>query len=87
MRVKEKALLDKAAYYQNHLIDYEIPKLVRGLKQAIKERHYDFIFDLNKVISKSKESLFTHHWIHCNARGNVLCADYVYKILWQKGIV
>lgn len=87
MRAKEREHLGNVANYQNRIIDTLVPKLVESLNGEMKARAYDFAYDLNEIIKDSKESLFTNHWIHCNARGNEICAEYVYKILQQRGIL
>ncbi|MDE7255088.1 MAG: hypothetical protein K2N54_02800, partial [Helicobacter sp.] len=84
MRAKEKEHLNNVAAYQNNVIDTLVPKLVEDLKQKIQAHSYDFVFDLNEVIKNSQEPLFTNHWIHCNAHGNALCAQYVAQVLRQK---
>lgn len=87
MRAKEKEHLDKVAAYQNEIIDVLVPKLVEDLKREIQVNSYDFVFDLNEVIKDSKESLFTNHWIHCNSKGNEICAKAVAKFLKAQGIL
>lgn len=65
----------------NAIID-RIPELIIDLKQQMGD--VDYLYDLNNVTMNSAESLFTNHWIHCNARGNELCAQYVAQVLRQK---
>ncbi|OCR13835.1 hypothetical protein BA918_07770 [Helicobacter pullorum] len=72
---KARENLDKVASYQNILID-RFDCVVEGFKQ--------YIFDLNEVTRYSEASLFTNHWIHCNALGNEICAKKVIEILKQK---
>lgn len=84
MRQKERQDLKHCAY-QNVLIDKYIPLAVQDLKQRV--CGMDFVFDLNAVIKRSEESLFTNHWIHCNAKGNKMIAQKVVEILKQKGAI
>lgn len=84
MRNKERELLGKVASYQNILID-RFDCVVEGFKQYIGDIPY--IFDLNEVIRYSEDSLFTNHWIHCNALGNEICAKKVIEILKQKEMI
>ncbi|MCL9822728.1 hypothetical protein [Helicobacter colisuis] len=84
MRNKERGLLGKVASYQNILID-RFDCVVEGFKQYIGDIPY--IFDLNEVIRYSEDSLFTNHWIHCNALGNEICAKKVMEVLKQKEMI
>ncbi|MDE6044979.1 MAG: hypothetical protein K2F85_05630, partial [Helicobacter sp.] len=84
MRAREREYLSKVANYQNNVIDNQIPHLIQKLKTAAKLRGYNFVFDLNEIIKDSTESLFTNYWIHCNARGNALCAQHAAQVLRQK---
>lgn len=60
--------------YQNAIIA-KIPQLIEEFKELLGE--CDWCFDLNDAIRHSKESLFTNHWIHTNARGNKICSEYI----------
>ena len=85
MRDKERKLLEHTLAYQNEIIDNRILKYVDGLKDKI--RDCDFVLDLNEIFHKSEESIFTNHWIHCNAKGNEMVAEKIFEVLKQKGIV
>ena len=85
MRDKERKLLEHTLAYQNEIIDNRILKYIAGLKDKI--RDCDFVFDLNEIFHKSEESIFTNHWIHCNAKGNEMVAEKIFEVLKQKGIV
>ncbi len=85
MRDKERKLLEHTLAYQNEIIDNRILKYVAGLKDKI--RDCDFVCDLNEIFHKSEESIFTNHWIHCNAKGNEMVAEKIFEVLKQKGIV
>ena len=85
MRTKEREVLKKSAASHNDIIDFKAAKLVSDLNHATST--LDYVFDLNCVIRESKEALFTNHWIHVNAKGNALCADYVARILQERGLL
>lgn len=74
-------MMNNISPYMNQLIKH-IAQLVFGFKQQCLD--LDYLFDLNQMVDDSAESLFTNHWIHCNARGNALCAQYVAQVLRQK---
>ncbi|AWI35042.1 hypothetical protein CDV25_01320 [Helicobacter apodemus] len=84
MRHKEIEILNHATAFQNILIP-KIPDIIKGFKKEVQA--LDYIFDLNEVIAQSKESLFTNHWIHCNARGNEIIAKEVLEILKKRGMI
>lgn len=63
----------------------KIPDIIKEFKQETQE--LDYIVDLNESITKSKESLFTNHWIHCNARGNAIVAEVILETLKRRGML
>ncbi|TLD81372.1 hypothetical protein LS70_007610 [Helicobacter sp. MIT 11-5569] len=84
MRHKEIEVLNHAVAYQNAMIS-QIPDIIKGFKKEVQD--LDYIFDLNEIIAESKESLFTHYWIHCNAKGNAMIAKKVFATLKNKGMI
>ncbi|MDE7173700.1 MAG: class I SAM-dependent methyltransferase [Helicobacter sp.] len=66
-----------------HEIIIRIPNLAKNLLCAAP----DFVFDANDAIRESRECLFDSYWIHCNARGNALCAQYIAQKLYDLGLV
>lgn len=80
MQHKAKMMNDISPY-MNQLIKH-IPQLVSSFRQQCLD--LDYLFDLNQRIDDSPETLFSHEWTHCNARGNELCAQYVAQVLRQK---
>ena len=74
-------IIHRTPPYMNAIID-RIPELIINLKQQMGD--VDYLYDLNNATMNSTELLFTNHWIHCNAHGNALCAQYVAQVLRQK---
>ena len=84
MRHKEIEHLNHTGAYQNEMIA-QIPDIIKGFKKEVQD--LDYIIDLNEIIAESKESLFTNHWIHCNAKGNAMVAKKVFETLKNKGMI
>ena len=84
MRHKEIEILNHAVAFNNVMIP-KIPDIVKEFKQETQE--LDYIVDLNESIAESKESLFTNHWIHCNARGNAIVAEVILETLKRRGML
>lgn len=66
-----------------HEIIIRIPNLAKHLLRA----RLAYVFDANDAIRESRECLFDSYWIHCNARGNELCAQYIAQKLHDLGLV
>lgn len=71
----------RAPPYMSAIID-RVPELIVNLKQQVGD--VDYLYDLNNATMNSTEPIFTNNWIHCNARGNALCAQYAAQVLRQK---
>ncbi|MCI5967944.1 SGNH/GDSL hydrolase family protein [Helicobacter sp.] len=86
MRDKERERFNKTSASMNIFVDNYILNCVKDFKEKAKVLEY--CFDLNEIIEKSnRESFFTNHWIHCNAKGNKIIAEKVIEILRQKGAI
>lgn len=84
MRHKEIEVLNHALAFNNVMIP-KIPDIIQAFKEKV--QGLDYIIDLNESIAESKESLFTNHWIHCNARGNAIAAEVVLETLKSRGVI
>ena len=84
--MRDKERLNPALVSLNAIVDNYIFDCIDDFNK--KTNKLEYCFNLNEIIEGyNRESFFTNHWIHCNAKGNKMIAQKVVEILKQKGAI